>query len=151
MPRRSPLLYFLVIITFNLLSCATSNRLSAIYQPEKFELIIASESDVLDAAYEALLELYPYTLFLPLLTQQPGFYWRTDAFDFKANNQFEIRFEESLGMTKDGSIILGYRYSILSYGNEYINDLTNLHDLDIVFRDELFKRHIERIEVEEVL
>lgn len=158
---------FIILILCNPLGCATS--IHKIYQPEKFDLIIASEEDILDAAYEAMLELYPHSLFLPLLSSQSGYYWHAEEyclvgyiyfyeytideefFYIRKNCQFEIRFEESLGLTQGGSIIMGYRYFILSYGNAYINDQTNMHDLDIVFRDALFKKGIEKIEVEEVL
>ena len=150
--------FIVLLIVLNVVGCATSQHPTNIYEPEKFYLVVASEEDILAAAQEALLEVYPYTLFLPLLTQQPGFYWETNGWDMeyidydsRPNNQFELRLEQSLGLTEEGSIISGYRYQIISYGNGFINDITEIHYLDIVFRSELFKRKIERIKVEELL
>lgn len=142
----------IVLAPLILAGCASSP-----YEPEKYYLVIASKEDILDAAYEAMLEVYPYTLFFPLMSQQPGYYWRLDYWDRDPyydpgiNDQFEFRLEKSLGFTPEGSIITGYRYTIVSYGLGYVNDFSELHHLDLVFRSELFKRRIERIEVEEVL
>jgi hypothetical protein len=129
------------------------------YTPKKFDLVIASESEILDAAYEALLEVYPYTLFFPLLSQQPGYYWRLEYWDIdpyydynsRPGQQYEFRLKKSHGYTPDGTLMSGYRYEIISYGMGYINDIKELHHLDIVFRSELFQRHIESIEVAEMV
>ncbi|WP_455203032.1 hypothetical protein [Kaarinaea lacus] len=156
-PLKVTIYFIATVVALSFYSCATSPDPAKEYQPERFPLVVGSEEEILDAAYEALLEVYPYSLFMPLLTQQPGFYWETYWWDFNfsydrsLNNQFELKLEESLGLTPEGSIILGYRYSILSYGRGYINDITELHHLDTVFRSELFKRGIETIEVEEVI
>lgn len=145
------------LITVGVVGCANLQDSESNYQPKKFDLIIASENDILDAAYEALLEVYPYALFFPLLTQQPGYYWSLDYweidpyYDFRPANQYEFRLKKTHGFTKDGNLMLGYQYEIISYGIGYINDINELHHLDIVFRSELFKRHIEQIEVAELV
>lgn len=159
--------------------CASVQDSASNYQPKKFDLIIASENDILDAAYEALLEVYPYALFFPLLTQQSGYYWRLESweidpyyhfppsnqyysplrerwefdpyYDNRLTNQYEFRLKKTHGFTKDGNLLQGYQYEIISYGLGYINDINELHHLDIVFRSELFKRHIDRVEVAEAV
>jgi hypothetical protein len=163
----------------SVVGCASVQESARHYEPKKFDIIVASESEILDAAYEALLEVYPYALFFPLLTQQPGYYWsleyweidpyyhfptsdRYDSGHFDRwtinpyynnhpNNQYEFRLKKTHGFTKDGDLMQGYQYEIISYGMDYINDINELHHLDIVFRSELFKRHIDRIEVAEMV
>lgn len=154
-PKLCSLVVLLAIMSAS--GCAGLPDSSKSYTPKTFELVIASESDILDAAYEALLEVYPYTLFLPLLSNQPGYYWRLNYWDIdpyydnRPGQQYEFRLKKSHGYTPDGTLVSGYQYEIISYGMGYINDMTELHHLDIVFRSELFKRHIERVEVAETV
>ena len=146
---------------------------------EEFDLLPASKQNLMDAAYQSLQELYPYSLIMPV--PSPGIGYTVDVHDaldfplfpfFPPINAFprhiEIHFKQSLGRTLEGSIITGFRYAIYSYPSTggfttighpyhdvgidgYINDLTNMHDLDIVFRSELFKRRIEPVTVTAVM
>ena len=68
------------------------------------------------------------------------------------------------GGTVPSTFATGYRYATVSYlltsvstspryydSGGYINDLIDLHDFDIIFRSELFKRRIEPVSVTRVM
>lgn len=134
---------------------------------EVFNLIPASEHVLLDAAYRSLQELYPYGLIFPLPGPRLGL--TTDVYGpiefplyphYSRHGLFsrlhiEIWFNQSLGKTLAGdSIISGYRYAILAYPNSAdspILDQTDFHELDLLFRSELYRHRIEVVEVTKVI
>lgn len=139
--------------------------------PKRFDLIVASEDQILDTVYDVMLDLFPNDIFFQNQGSDPGYSWQPRVYwehsfsyplpighrdrheyDYWVSGpgQFNFTIKESLGLTDSGSIIMGYRYSIWSFNGIYINDDTHAHYLDLLFRDELFKRGITKLSVSQV-
>jgi len=137
----------------------------------EFNILVSSEQEILQAAYQTLISLYPSSLIIPITGGgSPGYSVDVESLDldlypFRQTLGFEtfwepaygyqvrFQFDQTMGRTPLGSIVTGFRYSITTIprGNVlfFIDD--GSYDIDVVFRSELMKHHIPNLIVTKVV
>jgi len=137
----------------------------------EFKILVSNQHEILDAAYQTLLYLYPSSLIMPIVgSESEGFVvdvesWDLELFEFNRimgfgpvwepsyGYQVRMQFSQTLGRTENGSIVTGYRYSITTIPRGltlfYIDE--GSYDIDLVFRSMLMKYRIPSIYVTHVV
>jgi hypothetical protein len=82
-----------------------------------YELIIAEEQDVLNAAYEAIQSRFPDTIISGLAGKEKGFTFYTQPLLDRTTYKFLIEKAETI--TQDGKTITGYYYSVYAQGTQW--------------------------------
>ena len=165
----------LFILSFSIASCGSPASRHTVIDAntlfQEFNILVSNKQDVMDAAYQTLLYLYPTSLIMPIAgTDSSGYVVDVESLDldlYPFNQQLgfgpvwepsygyqvRLQFEQTLGRTRLGSIVTGYRYSITTIPRGlnlfYIDDGSD--DIDVVFRSMLMKYRIPSIFVTRVV
>lgn len=82
-----------------------------------YELIIADENDVLDAAYDAIQNRFPGTIISTLAGKEKGFTFYTQPALDRTTYKFLI--EKATATIENGKTVTGYYYSIYAQGTQF--------------------------------
>lgn len=131
---------FLSFIILLLVLPACSVKYSSFDNPTdgSYELIVAEEKAVLNAAYEAIQRQFPKTIITSLAGNEKGFSFYTQPLLDRTTFKFAI--EEAQGSTGDSKIIAGYFYSIFAQGSQFFVGSRYIEPLKDDFRDTLKKK-----------
>ena len=111
------LIWIVFIIVLN--GCATTySSLKSDDRTGGYELIIAEEQDVLDAAYEAIQNRFPDTIISGLVAgKEKGFTFYTQPLLDRTTFKFSI--DKANAITQDGKTVTGYYYSVYAQGTQW--------------------------------
>ncbi len=134
----------LIILSMVLPGCATKTMYSSLKGVSSdsiaYELIIADERDVLDAAYDAIQNRFPETAISPLAGKEKGFTFYTQpALD---RTTYKLVIEKAVATTQDGKTVTGYYYSIYSHGTQFLVESRYIEPLIQEFHRMLKRRHV---------
>lgn len=101
----------------------------------RYELIVAEEKTVMDAAYESIQRQFPQTIITNLSQNEKGFSFYTQPFLDRTTFKFSI--EKAQGSTDDNKIFEGYFYSIYAQGTQFFVESRYISPLKNDFKDTL--------------
>ncbi len=138
------LLVFIVILS----GCSTtySSLKSDNTGTTGYELIIADEHDVLDAAYDAIQNRFPGTIISALAGGEKGFTFYTQPFLDRTTYKFLI--EKATTTAQDGKTVTGYYYSIYAQGNQFFVESRYVEPLIEEFKRMLKKKGVTLVSVQ---
>lgn len=142
----------LVVFVAILSGCATTTTYSSLKGDNTgstgYELIIADEHDVLDAAYDAIQNRFPGTIISALAGQEKGFTFYTQpALD---RTTYKLLIEKATAPAQDGKTVTGYYYSIYSQGTQFFVESRYIEPLIQEFKRMLKKRGVTFISVQAI-
>jgi S1-C subfamily serine protease len=128
--------------------CSTSYNSLAQRPDGHSDIIVASESEVLSASFEAITRSFPSANIQPLAKPLKGYAW----FHMPLLDRTDFRFMLSrrIGEASDGKSIRGWSYNVVTHGTQglvearYVNPLVN--ELNSAFKE----RNIQVISVKKV-
>jgi len=146
MVTKNIVLLFLIVAI--VLGCATTHSSLGKRTSKGIELIAASESEVLSAAFEAISQKFPAAYIQKLSDYQTGFSWFHKPFLDKTTFKFKLL--EGKGFTVDGVEVVGFSYSIDTIGSQFAVNARYVQPLIKEFKAILSKRSIGKVYVENV-
>jgi len=138
----------LVISPMILCACTPSPRI-AITEGEtiSYELIVAKELDILDAASEAIRLCFPDAVVASLGGKEKGFTFSKEHFPERLN---KFLITKAYGATPDGNDIVGYRYFIYSNDQLLSPESSDVQPLIAEFKKTLADKGITLIWVQSI-
>jgi hypothetical protein len=135
-------LRFLICCIFPLflISCATDYSSLRGGGADTYELIVADEQTILDAALEAIQNRFPDTAISNLAGREKGYTFYTQP--LLDRTTFKFTLTKASGTTQDGKIVTGYSYSIRSYGTQFFVEDRYVEPLKAEFQRILVKKRI---------
>jgi len=128
----------LILVLFILPACAVKYNSFDNPTGGSYELIVAEEKAVLDAAYESIQRQFPQTIITNLSQNEKGYSFYTQPFLDRTTFKFSI--EQAQGSMDDNKIIVGYFYSIYAQGTQFFVESRYIDPLKEDFKDTLRKR-----------
>ena len=113
-----------------------------------YELIVAEEKIILDAAYESIQRQFPQTIITNLSQNEKGFAFYTQPLLDRTTFKFSI--EKAQGSTDDNKIFDGYFYSIYAQGTQFFVESRYISPLKDEFKDTLKKKGATLVLVQSV-
>jgi len=113
-----------------------------------YELIIADEHDVLDAAYDAIQNRFPGTIVSALAGKEKGFTFYTQPLLDRTTYKFLI--EKATATVQDGKTVTGYYYSIYSQGTQFFVGSRYIEPLIEEFKRMLKKKGVTLMSVQAI-
>lgn len=107
-------------------------------EPKSYELVIAKELDVLDAASAAIRSCFPEVIISSLTGKEKGFAYNIRPSEDRPTYKFLIN--KSYGVSPDGNDIVGYRYSIYADGQLLSDESAEINPLITEFKKALTDR-----------
>ena len=130
----------LLTLLVSLSGCATNYSSLKSGNGDAYELIIADEQTILDVAYEAIESRFPDTAILNLAGKQKGYTFYTQPFLDRTTFKFTI--SKATGITTEGKPVVGYSYSIHSYGTQFAVERRYVEPFKSEFERRLGKRGV---------
>ncbi len=138
-----------VLLLVMLTGCATQyDSLKIGGEAATYELIVAEEQDILDAAYEAIKNRFPDTIISGLAGNEKGFTFYTQPLLDRTTYKFLI--ERTEGITSDGKSIPGYHYSVYAQGTQFFVKSRYVDPLISELKRMLKKKGVTRILVQAI-
>ena len=109
--------YFFLFYFVLMCGCATTYNSISDADQSGYEIIVAEKKTVLDAAYEAISYKFPNTIITSLAGTEIGYSFFTQP--LLDRTTFKFCFTEAVGVFPDGREIVGFTYSIYSYGTQF--------------------------------
>jgi uncharacterized protein YceK len=109
-----------LLVMLILLGCSTvytSLRNEREGEQGAYELLVADEQVILDAAYDAIWNTFPNTAISSLTGKERGFTFYTQP--LLDRTVFKLVIERVSGLTEEGKNVVGYYYSIYSHGTQF--------------------------------
>jgi hypothetical protein len=113
-----------------------------------YELIIAAENDVLDAAYDAIQNRFPGTIISTLAGKERGFTFYTQPALDRTTYKFLV--EKATATIEDGKTVTGYYYSIYAQGTQFFVESRYVEPLIQEFKRMLKKKGVTLMLVQAV-
>ena len=138
--RKKIILSFIPLIFTLLVGCATTYNSIGEADRSGYEIIVAKEKTVFDAAYEAISSNFPKTIITSLAGNEKGFSFFTQPMLDRTTFKFLIN--EVSGTSLDGKEINGFTYSIYSYGSQFFVNSRYVEPLKEKFKSILTNKNI---------
>lgn len=139
---------FFVVLVLSLTSCATTYNSLKSGKDGNMQIIAASHSEILSAAYEAISSEFPSANINEITGYQSGFSWfhmpLLDRTDFK----FLVK--RVTGKTNDGSEIEGYTITITTSGTQGFVEARYVQPVVKKFEATLLERGIKKLVIAKV-
>jgi hypothetical protein len=107
---------------------------------DAYELIVADEQTILDAAAQAIQNRFPETAISSLAGREKGYTFYTQPFLDRTTYKFMI--VKANGITASGQPVAGYYYSIHSYGTQFFVEQRYVEPLKSEFERILGQRGV---------
>lgn len=140
--------FFIVVLIFNLMSCATTYNSLKIGKDGSMKIIAASHSDILSVAYEAISSEFPSANINEITGYQSGFSWSHMPFLDRTNFKFLVK--RVTGLTADGSEVEGYTVSITTQGTQGFVEARYVQPVVERFETTLLERGIKKLKITKI-
>jgi hypothetical protein len=129
----------LLVMVVILAACATHYSSVNKREVSGYEIVVCNEKEILDAAYEAIERRFPDTSITQLAGNKTGYSFYAQPLIDRTTFDFVVNRVE--GMSGDKKVI-GYIYSIKSYGTQFFVDGRYIEPLIQEFENVLMKKNI---------
>ncbi len=138
-----------VFLCLYLFSCSPSfSPIVSESETNNYELVIAKELDILDAAAVAIQNCFPSGIISRLSGREKGYTFNTKPLLDWPTYKFLI--QKAYGIAPDGNDIVGYQYSIYSDGQSTSPESSDVQTLITEFKKILADKGIGLIQVQRI-
>ena len=138
--KKNTELFSVTLILLLIVGCATTYNSIDDSDKSGYEIIVAEEKIILDAAYEAISNTFPKTIITSLAGKEKGFSFFTQPLLDRTTFKFLIN--EVSATLQDNKDIRGFTYSIYTYGTQWFVNPRYVEPLKDNFRSTLMQKNV---------